>query len=195
MSEARDRWLDEGLVVLAAEGAAGVRIDRIAARLGLSKGSFHHHFEGAEGFKRALLARFEEHSIGAVEAAIADAEAEPDATPRDVLERLTRLVGAGGAGGADRLYRPALEVAVRAWATSDPEVQAAQARVDAARLAALQRVWRPLVATDAQARQAALLPYLVAVGAVVLAPPVAPEELRGVFELLLPLVPEETLSE
>ena len=55
--------------MLAAEGAAGVRIDRIAARLGLSKGSFHHHFAGADGYKRDLLAHYEALSVDAVESA------------------------------------------------------------------------------------------------------------------------------
>ena len=35
-----------------------------------------------------------------------------------------------------------------------------------------------------------MLPYLLAVGATVVTPPVGPEELRRLFELLLPLIPE-----
>lgn len=182
MSQARDRWLDEGLRVLATEGAAAVRIDRVAARLGLSKGSFHHHFAGAEAYKRDLLAYFEHLSTEALERAVAEVAA---ADPRAVLGRLTELVGTRGAG----LYRPELEAAVRAWSASDPEVRTVQARIDAARLAALQRIWRPQVTTDAEARTAALLPYLVAVGATSITPPLEAEELEAVFALLLPLVP------
>ena len=61
--------MDEGLRVLAAEGAPAVRIDRIAARLGLSKGSFHHHFAGADGYKRDLLALYEALSVDALASA------------------------------------------------------------------------------------------------------------------------------
>lgn len=183
MSQARDRWLDEGLRVLATEGAAGVRIDRVAARLGLSKGSFHHHFAGAEGYKRDLLAYVERLSTEALDRAVAEVDA-PGGT-RAVLGRLTELVGAHGAG----LYRPELDAAVRAWSASDPEVRAVQARIDAARLAALQQIWRPQVASEAEARTAALLPYLVAVGAASVMPPIEAEELEAVFALLLPLVP------
>ncbi|MCK0173476.1 TetR/AcrR family transcriptional regulator [Mycolicibacterium sp. F2034L] len=179
----RQRWLDAGLTALEEEGAAGVRIDRIAARLGLSKGSFHHHFDGADGYKRELLSHFEALSTGALEQAIDGVGPPGDA--RAVLSALTAAIGAG----RPDLYRPKLEVAVRAWATSDPEVQAVQSRIDAARLAALQRVWRPHTDDDAQARTAALLPYLVALGASVLEPPVSAEELNRVYELLLPLVP------
>ena len=185
MSEARDRWLDEGIRVLAEEGATGVRIDRIAARLGLSKGSFHHHFDGAEGFKRDLLAYVERLSTQALDTAIA--EVAPDADARTVLGHLTALIELRDGG----LYRPELDVAVRAWATSDAEVRVVQARIDEARIAALQRVWRPYVTTEAQARTAALLPYLLSVGASVVTPPVGTRELRELFELLLPLVPDE----
>ncbi|MEU8207301.1 helix-turn-helix domain-containing protein, partial [Streptosporangium sp. NPDC049046] len=122
MSAARDRWLDEGIRVLAAEGASGVRIDRIAARLGLSKGSFHHHFDGAEGYKRDLLAYFERLSVEAFDRAIAEVETQGDA--RAVLGRLTELIRSRDTG----LYRPQLEAAVRAWSMSDPGVGGGGAR-------------------------------------------------------------------
>ncbi|MET9065807.1 TetR family transcriptional regulator [Streptosporangium sandarakinum] len=184
MSTARDRWLDEGLKVLAEEGAAGIRIDRIAARLNLSKGSFHHHFAGADGYKKELLAHFERLSVEALENAIS--EVGESAGPRTVLTRLTKLVGSDDTG----LYRPEVETALRAWATWDADVRAVQTRLDEARLAALQRVWRPAAAGDEEARTAALLPYLLAVGATVVFPPVGPDRLRDLYELLLPLVPD-----
>ncbi|MEV5499739.1 TetR/AcrR family transcriptional regulator [Nonomuraea fuscirosea] len=184
MSTARERWLNEGLKVLAEEGAAGIRIDRIAARLHLSKGSFHHHFDGAEGYKKALLAHFEQLSIRTLENAIAEVGATAGA--REILAHLTKLVQPGGTG----LYCPELDIALRAWATWDAEVRAVQTRLDQARLSALQRVWRSAVPGDEEARTAALLPYLIAVGATVVFPPVDADELRDLYELLLPLVPD-----
>lgn len=184
----RERWLEAGLRVLAADGADGVRIDRIAARLKLSKGSFHHHFSGAQGYKRKLLEHFEAMAVDALDHAIEAAQDPGDA--RAVLTRLTDLV----AGGREELYWPELERAVRAWATWDDEVRRVQGRIDKARLTALQRVWRSHVATDADARVAALLPYLVALGATVSVPPVDREELGRVYEMLLPLVPERPPS-
>jgi AcrR family transcriptional regulator len=184
MSTARERWLNEGLKVLAEEGAARIRIDQLAARLNLSKGSFHHHFDGAEGYKKALLAHFEKLSIETLENAIA--EVGESAGARAILARMTELVRPGGTG----LYRPELDVALRAWATWDADVRAVQARLDEARLSALQRVWRSAVASDEEARTAALLPYLLAVGATVVFPPVDADRLRDLYEILLPLVPD-----
>ncbi|NBF00079.1 TetR/AcrR family transcriptional regulator [Nonomuraea sp. KC401] len=186
MSTARARWLNEGLKVLAEEGAAGIRIDRIAARLNLSKGSFHHHFDGAEGYKKALLAYFEHLSIEMFENAIS--EVGESAGARVILARLTKLVRPGGTG----LYRPEIDVALRAWATWDADVRAVQTRLDEARLSALQRVWRSAVASDEEARTAALLPYLLAVGATVVFPPVDADQLHDLYEILLPLVPDSS---
>jgi AcrR family transcriptional regulator len=183
MSETRDRWLDEGLRILAEEGASGVRIDRIAARLALSKGSFHHHFRGANGYKKDLLEYFERRSVGALESAIAGMVDVADA--RAVLIMLTALVSSGSAG----IYHPNLEVAVRAWSTWDQEVREVQARIDAAMVAALQAVWSRAVVDEDAARTAALLPYLLAVGASVVVPPVDADQLRKMYEMLLPLVP------
>lgn len=184
-NDSRSKWLDAGLGVLAAEGAAGLRIDRVAAKLKLSKGSFHHHFDGVDAYKRELLAHFEAMSIDALERAVDEVDAP--ASAHAVLARLTQLVAPGEGG----IYQPELEVAVRAWSTWDPDVRAVQGRIDKARLAVLQRVWRPHVADSDEARVAALLPYLVAIGAAAIVPPVAPDELRRVYDLLLPLVPDD----
>jgi AcrR family transcriptional regulator len=181
--DARLGWLDTGLHVLASEGADALRIDHLAKLLGVTKGSFHHHFAGAGGYKKELLAHFERIAIDALNTAIGEVEAAGDA--QATMAHLTSLV----ATIKDRIYWPELEVAIRAWATSDSEVRETQERVDSARLAALQRIWRPHVADDAAARVAALLPYLVAVGATSIVPPVAADELQRVYELLLPLVP------
>ena len=177
--------MDEGLRVLAAEGAPGVRIDRIAARLGLSKGSFHHHFAGADGYKRDLLAHYEALSVDALESAIAGVG--DNASARDVLGVLTAMIRVDGAG----LYRPELDVAVRAWSTTDPDVRAVQQRIDTTRIDALARVWSRASPDAAEARRSALLPYLLAVGAAVVVPPVDVDDLRRLYELLLPLVPAD----
>ena len=106
-----------------------------------------------------------------------------------MLEALTGLIRADRPG----LYRPELDVAVRAWSTSDIDVRAVQQRIDTARVEALQRVWSRVVPTDG-ARLSALLPYLLAVGAAVVVPPVPADDLRRLYELLLPLVPTSRAS-
>jgi AcrR family transcriptional regulator len=198
MRTTRSRWLDEGLAVLASEGIAGLRIDKLAARLDVTKGSFHHHFAGIADYQRALLEYYEEQVRAALGRAI---EEGSGAGTRRTLEWLTARV-AGGAGGsaaaagsdgpggtAGSIRRPQLDAAVRAWAHGDPVAHATQARIDAAAVAALQAAWRPAVETDAAARTAALVPYLISLGAAAMVPPVEGDELREVYELLLERVP------
>ncbi len=195
MRTTRSRWLDEGLAVLASEGIAGLRIDKLAARLDVTKGSFHHHFAGIADYQRALLEYYEEQVRAALGRAI---EEGSGAGTRQTLEWLTSLVAGGSAaaagsdgpgGTAGSIRRPQLDAAVRAWAHGDPVAHATQARIDAAAVAALQAAWRPAVETDAAARTAALVPYLISLGAAAMVPPVEGDELREVYELLLERVP------
>ncbi|MRG59066.1 TetR family transcriptional regulator [Agromyces sp. CFH 90414] len=174
----RDDWLDEGLRVLAEQGAPAVRTDRIAARLGLTKGSFHHHFAGAPDYRRSLLDRYESQMLAALDAVVAEASA---ASPGDTFAILRDRA-------ASALEQP-LEAAMRAWAFQDDDARAAQGRVDTARLEALTALWSRVVDDPADARTAALLPHLVVIGAGMALPPVDRDDLARLFDLLVRLVP------
>ena len=183
----RSDWLETGLAAVVDDGPNGLRIDRLCRRLGVSKGSFHHHFAGAGDFKRSLLAAYEDLVVRALDQAIDQTEA---ATPQAALAGLTAAIT-----GTPGLYRPELEVAMRAWAFSDAEVRAVQERVDRQRLASLRRIWSKIVDDPAEAHTASLLPYLVGIGASLVQPPIPPDQLRRVYELLLELVPTKVEQE
>jgi AcrR family transcriptional regulator len=176
-------WLQIGLEVLAHEGPTGLRIDRLCQRLSVSKGSFHHHFAGAGDFKRSLLAAYETLVVEALDQAIDQTAADP---PKAALAGLTAAIT-----GNRSFYRPELEVAMRAWAFSDSEVRAVQQRVDQRRLESLRGIWSRILDDPAAAHTAALLPYLVGIGASLVQPPTPRDELQRTYELLLGLVPDE----
>ncbi|GHG44482.1 TetR family transcriptional regulator [Amycolatopsis bullii] len=156
-------WLDAGLVLLAEQGAPSVTIERLTERLGLSKGSFYHHFKGMGGYRTALLEHFEaERTTRFVERA--------EAAEGDRLNALLDLVLAPGAG-------PELEIAVRAWALQDAEARAVQERVDSTRVAYLTEI-----CGDADLAQAL---YLVVVGAGQVVPPLPGRQLKSALELVL----------
>jgi AcrR family transcriptional regulator len=180
----RSEWLEAGLASLAEDGPNGLRIDRLCRRLNVSKGSFHHHFAGAGDYKHALLAAYETRVVEALDQAITQTHA---VTPRDALAGLTAAIT-----GGESFYRPDLEVAMRAWAFSDSEVRAVQEQIDERRLASLRSIWSQILDDPAAACTAALLPYLVGIGASIIQPPTPPEQLRRVYELLLGLVPGES---
>ncbi len=178
----RSDWIQAGLVAVADNGPDGLRIDRLCRRLGVSKGSFHHHFAGAGDFKQNLLAAYEALVVEALNQAIEQAAAD---NPKAALAGLTAAITS-----RDSFYRPDLEVAMRAWAFSDPEVRAIQERVDTRRLESLRGIWSKILDDPAAVHTAALLPYLVGVGASLVQPPTPPEQLQRAYELLLGLVPD-----
>ena len=180
----RSDWLQAGLTAVADDGPDGLRIDRLCRRLGVSKGSFHHHFAGAGDFKRALLDAYETLVVEALNNAIEQTAA---ITPQESLAGLTAAITS-----TQSFYRPELEVAIRAWAFSDSQVRAIQERVDRRRLESLEGIWSRILDDPAAVHTAALLPYLVGIGASLVQPPTPPDQLRGVYELLLGLVPNES---
>ncbi|MCD0444735.1 TetR/AcrR family transcriptional regulator [Glycomyces sp. A-F 0318] len=173
----RDDWITAGLEALAETGLPGVRIDRIAARLGVSKGSFHHHFNGADAYRRAMLERYGDRAVEAMRRTVADA-------PGEGLERIEALVGA-----FDGLYDARIETALRAWARHDDDAQRVVAGIDRARLEALQEVWTRLLPGAETARIAALVPHLVVIGASAAPWSVADGDLAAVMRLLARIAP------
>jgi AcrR family transcriptional regulator len=170
------------LAALAAEGPDGLKIDRLVQRVGLTKGSFFHHFAGAAGYKTALLERLEAGATAALDEAAAS---RTTTEPHQLLQELTSRISRPESG----LWRPELESALRAWSFTDPEVHQTQTRIDRQRLTKLEEIWQRLEPDRQQARIKALLPYLVAVGASMSSVAISRDELQQVYQLLLPLVP------
>lgn len=172
----RDEWIDEGLTVLREQGNSGVRVDRIAARLGLTKGSFHHHFTSIGEYRSALLSRYETAAGDAVDGAIA---AVSPLAPREALMALPAHIA----------FDLRLDAAVRGWAFEDQAARAAQERVDAARLNALIALWNEILPDPARARIGALIPHLILVGGSAAFPPPSAHDIAEAFEWLATLVP------
>jgi AcrR family transcriptional regulator len=142
-------YFDEALRVLAREGRNGLRIGRLCAALGVTSGSFYHHFGGWDGFVAALLEHWEREEVGRI-VELVNASDDP-------LERVRRMKHLA-------LTVPhEAETAIRAWATVDPVVEAAQRAVDRGRLDALADVLAPVI-DDPERRE-----RLAALGVAVLA--------------------------
>ena len=66
----RERWVEEGLLALQADGPAALAADRMAKRLGVSRGSFYWHFANAVDFEAAVLAGWEDRWTNRIIAAV-----------------------------------------------------------------------------------------------------------------------------
>ena len=138
-------------------GVGAVRVERLAADVGVTKGSFYHHFRDRGALLEALLefwsremtdAEFER--IQGLRGGDAGRElrARLLALAEDVLER-----------GMGR-YDPA----IRAWARSDRKVAAAVAQVDRRRVRALAGLFEEGGFSAAQARTRARIFYALLLG-------------------------------
>jgi AcrR family transcriptional regulator len=104
------------LELLAEGGSAALTIANLCQRLGVTKGSFYHHFSGQPAFRDALLAHWEAQ----VDEVIAP-QLEAVADPHERIELLKQM-------GVAVDHRA--ETALRAWARTDPVVAATQHRLD-----------------------------------------------------------------
>ena len=102
-----DDWLQAGYATVAEEGLNALKLNRLCARLRVTKGSFYWHFVDMAAYRQALIESW---------AQLKDSERRDIEQMRDVpaRERLSRMMAA--------LVRPrqwSLERAMREWARSD----------------------------------------------------------------------------
>ena len=124
-----DDWLQAGFAILAEEGIKALKIDRLCARVGVTKGSFYWHFDGMPSYRAALV-----ESWGLLR----DDDRRTfddmgDIAPR---ERLTHMMSS--------LVSPrhwTLERAMREWARSDEAVAASVRASDRRVLEAVRRTF------------------------------------------------------
>jgi AcrR family transcriptional regulator len=121
-------YFDTGMDLLASGGVGAVTVARLCAALGVTKGSFYHHFLGVEDFRTQLLAHWANERERQVMIAVA-AVADP-------IERLDVL-----RDFAIGLHHEA-EVAIRAWSRTDATAWRVRERVDAARERAVADAYR-----------------------------------------------------
>jgi AcrR family transcriptional regulator len=156
------------LELLAEGGSAALTIANLCERLGVTKGSFYHHFDGQPAFRDALLRHWEAQ----VEEVIApQLAAVPD--PHERIELLKQL-------GVAVDHRA--ETALRAWARTDPVVAATQRRLDAAREEQLALAFVDVGIEPDHARVLARIGVTILVGTQQLEGDVDREGLRELFD-------------
>lgn len=106
-----DDWVTAALEVLVSDGIGAVKILPLAKRLGVTRGSFYWHFENHEALLNRLLEVWEETNSGSI---IRAATLEGSIVDRYVALMRCWL-------GFER-FDPRLEVAVRNWGRSNPEL-------------------------------------------------------------------------
>jgi AcrR family transcriptional regulator len=122
----RGAWVDAALRALAAGGPDAVRVEALAACLGVSKGGFYWHFANRQALLEEMLNAWEK---AVVEDVIASVESQP-ADPRAKLQQLFELASEL-ASSPDGM---AVELALRDWSRRDSDVAERVRRVDNRRM-------------------------------------------------------------
>lgn len=121
----RDAWIDFAMGVLAEEGLEGLRVEVLARRLNVTKGSFYWHFRDRQALLNAVATRWRDDRIREVDerASIPAAQA---------MAQILHLIDTYAT--QPNFTRMKLELAIRDWARRDSLVSAAVESVDHARL-------------------------------------------------------------
>ena len=121
----RDAWVAGATEVLAEEGIAGLRVEVLAKRLKMTKGSFYWHFTDRRDLLLAVLSHWKEGRIR-------DIIKQTRAQPGHELAQIYHVIDVYSASRSRRGML--IELAVRDWARRDPEASVIVAEVDDVRL-------------------------------------------------------------
>jgi AcrR family transcriptional regulator len=169
-------WIESGLEALRDHGIEGVRVERLAQTLGVTKGSFYWHFKDRAELLDDMLESWRSSATFAI---IDDVEAAGgDAVAR--LRQLSRLAGR---------FDGRLEQAVRAWAARDAKAKPALDAIDRRRLEYLASLFLELDFSPADAAARARLVYHALIGELVRGEPVASaERLAERLDIIIPML-------
>lgn len=136
----KDAWIAAGFRMLATDGPAALKAEVLARQLNTTKGSFYWHFGDLPTYKAELLIAWQDKAASAIISSVASI-----ADPRARLQALARIAQtpAPEAFGGQQV-----EVAIRAWALSSPEVMAALQSIDQQRIAFLEIILHDMGISD-----------------------------------------------
>jgi AcrR family transcriptional regulator len=143
-------WLDQGLRTLAESGFTALKAEPLAKAMGVSRGSFYWHFADIGAYHAAILTHWRDV---AAEQIIADLEASSK-DEKPLLLLLRRAFGS----------KPALENAIRTWATIDPSARNAVQATDRRRLLYLEKLFERSGLSPDTARSRAQIFYWAYLG-------------------------------
>ena len=151
----RDAWIKGATAVLADAGVDGVRIETLAKKLKVTKGSFYWHFRDRRDLLDAVL---ETWKIGRVNDIRKQTQGPAGAEATTLLHTIDVYAAARNRKGIH------IEAAVRDWARRDNQAASTVEEVDAERLACACRLFLACGMDDKEARARSVLLYAYVFG-------------------------------
>ncbi len=147
----RGAWVDAALRALGTGGPDAVRVEALAASLGVSKGGFYWHFKDRQALLDEMLDSWEKN---VVEDVIAHLESQP-ADPRAKLQQLFEL-----APSVDF----AVELALRDWSRRDSAVAERLHRIDNRRMEYMRSLFGQFCADERDVEARSMLAFSLFIG-------------------------------
>ena len=151
----RGNWIENAIDVLAHDGVGGLRVEVLAKRCGVTKGSFYWHFRDRQDLLAAILEHWKEGRIR-------DIEKTTSITPGKEREQLHFAIEVYGASRNRKGM--SIELAVRDWARHDPQAATVVEAVDLYRLECTRKLFVAAGMSDAEAKSRSLLLYACVFG-------------------------------
>lgn len=149
-------WTLAGIAALAEGGIDAVRVERLAKRLGASKGSFYWHFVDRAALLESMLELWEREGTADVIAQVGEIT--------DPAERLRRVTDAALEARTHGIDVAHAEAALRSWAAQDRAVAARFVQVEQARTGFLAQELGALGYDEATALRLGKALYLALIG-------------------------------
>ncbi len=130
----RSDWIGAAIAMLAEDNVEALRVDTLAEKLGVTKGSFYWHFKGRDDLLLAVVDAWRLTMTSETRALIVDTSGTP-------WERLERLLRIAISGRKDVPGGP-FEVTLRDWARRDTNVAKVVQQVDSERIDFLRQLYR-----------------------------------------------------
>jgi AcrR family transcriptional regulator len=149
----RSAWIDAAIELLAEDGLDGIRIEVLAKRLNVTKGSFYWHFKDRQDLLDAVLDTWKQGRIR-------DILKQTRAEPGGEQDRLYHVLDVYSASRNRKGIR--IELALRDWARRDPSAAVVVQEVDAVRFDTARRLFlaRGLSREEASSRCMLLYAYV-----------------------------------
>ena len=127
----REDWVEAARRALIEGGVGTVKVEPLASVLGVTTGSFYHHFGKRHDLLEAVLTHWETENTAPLFRAVHQAGADCDAQLDALFDVWV----------AESDYDPAYDSAVRDWARTSAEAEGAVRRVDAQRIDLLKSIF------------------------------------------------------
>ncbi|MEN0046451.1 MAG: TetR/AcrR family transcriptional regulator [Bacteroidota bacterium] len=167
MALGKKEWLEEGFKLLSEFAQDKLTMQYLCKRLGVTRGSFYHHFKGIEDYVQKMMEKWEEENTQQLVEI-----SNQGKSPIEAMEILAQSIS---------LKNQVIEAAIRSWSFYHPVVGTHVQKVDQIRLQHLTHIFIEMGVSKERANLRAKLDYGTLVGIQLLFPKITKTEMEQLW--------------